>query len=264
MTGPATDPSGRWKDKTPPERAWKGKQGLSRAARSAEQDRAAGGRHRRIVDLGDGRTACASIELKLLPKTRRIRAYLRWSDKGRSPALYVGEVDHDTRAANLRQAWRMAAERGLLAEEKTPAASWASSSAVRNVMRANRGKDTKPEVRIRSLLHRAGLRYRVSVRPLPQIRRTADIVFTKAQVAVFIDGCFWHGCPEHYRPSTKNVEFWTEKINANRARDRETDQLLKDAGWTVIRIWEHEDPAEAAQRVGEAIRSFPQDSPAHE
>jgi DNA mismatch endonuclease (patch repair protein) len=219
MKGPAASRQGSWKDSPPPLRAWKGREERARDLLTAEQDRAAGGRHRRMIDLGDGRFACASIELKLLPKTRRIRAYLRWSDKGRSPAKYVGEVDHETRAKNLAQAWRMAAESGLLTESPLPKDSWASSHAVRSTMLGNRGRDTKPEMLLRSHLHRAGLRYRVSVRPIPQLRRTADVVFPKARVAVFLDGCFWHGCPEHHRPAKKNSEFCTAKIDGNRARD---------------------------------------------
>ncbi|MGK5738124.1 very short patch repair endonuclease [Micromonospora sp. URMC 103] len=121
-------------------------------------------------------------------------------------------------------------------------------------MRANKARDTNPERRLRSLLHKRGLRYRVNARLLPGLRRTADVVFPAARVAVFIDGCYWHKCPEHYRPAHINDRFWQEKIDGNRARDRETDQLLVDAGWTVIRIWEHEDPAEAANRVESVIR----------
>lgn len=101
-----------WKDKPPPERAWRGRQGRTRKAIVAEQDRAAGGREGRYVKRKDGDYALASITLKLLPRTRRIRAYLRWSENGRSPALYVGEVEHPTRAANLEQAWQIAKDRG--------------------------------------------------------------------------------------------------------------------------------------------------------
>ncbi|WP_207784050.1 very short patch repair endonuclease [Micromonospora globispora] len=133
--------------------------------------------------------------------------------------------------------------------------SWASSPATRNVMRANRSRDTKPETLLRSRLHAMGLRYRVSRRPLPELRRTADLVFTGARVAVFVDGCYWHGCPEHHRPATKNSEFWKTKIEGNRARDIETTALLTKAGWTVIRIWEHEPIEGAAQRVLAAVRT---------
>ncbi|MET8251425.1 very short patch repair endonuclease [Micromonospora sp. NPDC005197] len=121
-------------------------------------------------------------------------------------------------------------------------------------MRANKSRDTGPELRLRSILHKRGLRYRVNGRPLRNLRRTADIVFPAARVAVFVDGCYWHGCPEHYRPARVNDRFWREKIDANRARDRETDQLLSDEGWSVIRVWEHEDPTQAAGRVEGVVR----------
>lgn len=134
--------------------------------------------------------------------------------------------------------------------------SWASSPAVRNVMRANRGRDTKPELALRSAVHALGMRYRVGLRPIPQVRRTADIVFTKAKVAVFLDGCFWHGCPEHHRPAKKNSEFWTAKITGNMTRDADTDARLREAGWHVMRIWEHEMPADAAKRIREAVNSL--------
>jgi DNA mismatch endonuclease (patch repair protein) len=116
-------------------------------------------------------------------------------------------------------------------------------------MRANRGKDTRPEKRLRSLLHRAGLRYRVSARPIPSLRRTADVVFTTAKVAVFVDGCFWHGCPEHGSMPASNRDFWAAKIAGNKARDAETTTLLEEAGWTVLRFWEHTDPETAAEAV---------------
>lgn len=120
-------------------------------------------------------------------------------------------------------------------------------------MRGNRGRDTRPEMRIRRAVWSLGLRYRVGARPVPSLRRTADLVFTKARVAVFVDGCYWHGCPEHYRPARKNEAFWSAKITGNRRRDDETDTQLRAAGWTVVRIWEHEDAAAGAQRVRAAV-----------
>jgi DNA mismatch endonuclease (patch repair protein) len=122
-------------------------------------------------------------------------------------------------------------------------------------MQANRGRDTKPELALRRAAHALGLRYRVSARPLPAIRRTADMVFTKAKVAVFLDGCFWHGCPEHHTRSASNAEYWAEKVRRNRERDTETDRLLTEAGWIVIRIWEHEDPVNAAARIASAVKT---------
>ncbi|MDX3100461.1 very short patch repair endonuclease [Nonomuraea angiospora] len=140
-----------------------------------------------------------------------------------------------------------------MAEEPLPPESTASSPEVRASMRGNRGKDTEPELALRKLLYQRGLRYRVNAQPLAEIRRKADVVFLADRVAVFVDGCFWHGCPEHYRPSTRNAEFWREKIEGNKARDAETTEQLVAAGWTVIRIWEHEDPAAAADKVGHVI-----------
>ncbi len=116
-------------------------------------------------------------------------------------------------------------------------------------MQANRGRDTRPELALRSAAHARGLRYRVSARPLRDLRRTADMVFTSARVAVFVDGCFWHGCPEHHTVAATNAAFWARKVTDNRARDRDTDQRLAEAGWISIRIWEHEDPHEAADRI---------------
>lgn len=253
MTTASADEPGRWKDKPPPVRAWKGRPGLDRAARTAEQDRAAGGHERRLVDLGGGRSARASVELKVLPNTRRIRAYLRWSDHGRTSERYLGEVSETTRARNLTAAWRMAFEQEFL---MIPEAgdSWAVSPAVRAVMKANRSRDTKPELALRSAAHRLGLRYRVDAAPIKDLRRRADLVFPKAKVAVFSDGCYWHGCPDHYRPARRNDKFWNDKISKNQERDRDTDSKLADAGWLVLRVWEHEDPVEAADRIAQAVR----------
>jgi DNA mismatch endonuclease (patch repair protein) len=134
--------------------------------------------------------------------------------------------------------------------------SWASSPAVRNVMRANKGRDTKPELALRSAVHALGMRYRVGMRPVPQVRRTADIVFTRAKIAVFLDGCFWHGCPEHHRPAKKNSDFWDAKIKGNVTRDADTDARLREVGWQVIRVWEHESPSVAAQRIQAAVKNI--------
>jgi len=135
-----------------------------------------------------------------------------------------------------------------------PNGSWASDAATRKKMIANRSRDTKPELRVRSLLHSRGLRYRVNQRPLPELRRTADIVFRKSRVAVFIDGCFWHGCPEHYRRPSTNPQYWSDKVEGNRRRDQETDNRLAAAGWTVLRVWEHENPGSVAREVERLVR----------
>lgn len=134
--------------------------------------------------------------------------------------------------------------------------SWASSEHARRTMRANRGRDTKPELAVRRLVHEMGLRYRVDYPPLPSNRRMrADLVFTRARVAVFIDGCFWHGCPEHHTVARTNAEFWATKVSGNRARDERTNAALNEAGWTVLRFWEHEAPSIAARAIRAAVES---------
>ena len=122
-------------------------------------------------------------------------------------------------------------------------------------MQRNRSRDTKPEMAVRSAVHRRGLRYRVAARPLPDLRRTADLVFTKSRVAVFVDGCFWHGCPDHHTQPVANAEYWSAKINGNMDRDRDTDARLAEAGWTVLRFWEHEDPESVAREVERNVRA---------
>lgn len=242
-----------WLPERPPDRAWRGRRGRTAAAATREQDRAAGGRERRFVDLGERGTARGSVALKVLPKQRRIRAYLRWYVDRRTHTAYIGEVAEPTRAANLRAAWCMARSAGLL---KATPESWATSPASRAVMRANKGRDTHAEMAVRSALHAMGLRYRVGIRPLDGLRRTADVVFSRELVAVFIDGCYWHGCPDHYRPAKgENAVFWADKIARNRSRDGETNEALISAGWAVVRAWEHEDPKEVALRVHQIVLS---------
>ena len=121
-------------------------------------------------------------------------------------------------------------------------------------MQAIRGRDTAPELALRRLLHARGLRYRVDSPPLPRVRRRADLVFGPARVAVFVDGCFWHRCPEHATEPRTNVDYWAPKLDRNVERDRETDALLTQAGWVSVRVWEHEDPAVAARRVARIVR----------
>jgi DNA mismatch endonuclease (patch repair protein) len=121
-------------------------------------------------------------------------------------------------------------------------------------MSAQLSQNTKIEVRLRSLLHARGLRYRVHLRPLKQHRRTADIVFTRAKVAVYVDGCFWHGCPQHGTWPKRNADFWRDKIETNIRRDTETDDSLAKAGWTSVRVWEHEDAETAAERITALVR----------
>jgi DNA mismatch endonuclease (patch repair protein) len=116
-------------------------------------------------------------------------------------------------------------------------------------MRGNRSRDTRPEIALRSALHRSGLRFRKHQQPLPGTRLEVDIVFPTERVAVWMDGCIWHGCSDHGMRPDRNAEYWASKIARNVARDRRNDTLLEEAGWLVIRIWEHEEPVEAASRV---------------
>lgn len=121
-------------------------------------------------------------------------------------------------------------------------------------MRANKRRDTSTELAVRRELHARRLRYRVDFAPVPGLRRRADIVFTRARIAVFIDGCFWHGCPIHATSPKRNADYWGPKLAANIARDRDTDRRLTDAGWLVVRIWEHQAPVDAADLIELAVR----------
>jgi DNA (cytosine-5)-methyltransferase 1 len=116
-------------------------------------------------------------------------------------------------------------------------------------MKGQARRDTKPEILLRKALASRGLRYRVDHAPVPGIRSKADIVFPRAKLAVFVHGCFWHGCPEHSRPTKSNTKWWASKIAANRKRDAETYDLLVAAGWQVERVWEHEAPEDAGERI---------------
>jgi DNA mismatch endonuclease (patch repair protein) len=134
-----------------------------------------------------------------------------------------------------------------------PTGSWASSAANRRSMLGNRNRDTAPELALRRLVHAAGLRYRVSAKPLPGMRRTADLLFRPTRVAVFVDGCFWHGCPQHFVPPKTNPDYWREKIGRNMQRDRDTDARLAEEGWLVLRFWEHQPPKDCAEVVSSTV-----------
>jgi DNA mismatch endonuclease (patch repair protein) len=116
-------------------------------------------------------------------------------------------------------------------------------------------RDTAPEIALRQELHRRGLRFRVQVKVPGNNRRTIDIAFTRARLAVYVDGCFWHGCPEHHVRPRANSEWWGWKIERNQARDADTNRELADAGWNVVRIWEHVSATAAADRVEDAYRA---------
>lgn len=120
-------------------------------------------------------------------------------------------------------------------------------------MSRQRRRDTAPEVALRRELHRRGARFFVDRAPLPGLRRRADLVFPRRRVAVYVDGCFWHRCPVHATDPKNNAEWWAAKLAGNVSRDRDTDARLAAAGWTVVRVWEHEDPLVAADRVQNAL-----------
>lgn len=113
-------------------------------------------------------------------------------------------------------------------------------------------RDTAPEVALRRELHRRGMRFRVQMKVPGNNRRTIDIAFTRAQLAVYVDGCFWHGCPEHHVRPRANSDWWRWKIDRNRTRDADTDRQLEAAGWSVVRVWEHEPHESAADSVQRA------------
>jgi DNA mismatch endonuclease (patch repair protein) len=123
-------------------------------------------------------------------------------------------------------------------------------------MSRQRSRDTGIEMALRRELHRAGLRFRIHRRPLPGVRREVDIVFGPIKVAVFVDGCYWHGCPEHATWPKRNAEFWKAKIEGNRARDADTDARFAEAGWMVVRVWEHEDPVTASIKIESVVREL--------
>jgi DNA mismatch endonuclease (patch repair protein) len=131
-----------------------------------------------------------------------------------------------------------------------------TSAAVTAAMRGNRRSNTRPELALRSALHVRGLRFRKDhmIRTSGGERVKADIVFTRAQVAVFVDGCFWHGCPDHGNTPKANTHYWQPKLERNRARDSRITAALEADGWVVIRVWEHEAVMDAADLVADTLR----------
>jgi DNA mismatch endonuclease (patch repair protein) len=135
---------------------------------------------------------------------------------------------------------------GTAKPNKSPAA---SSKAALNRMKAAKPRDTAPEIALRTILQEMGLTFCVDVSPIEDLRRRVDILFVEERVAVMIDGCYWHGCPQHGTWPKQNAEFWKAKIEANKRRDSDTNQRLEKAGWHVVRVWEHEAQKDAARRI---------------
>lgn len=123
-------------------------------------------------------------------------------------------------------------------------------------MRGNRGRDTRPELALRSELHRKGLRFRTHFRAVPDLPFIVDIAFPRQRVAVSLDGCIWHGCPEHGMRPRANAAYWRAKIASNVARDQRTDRAFADAGWRMVRVWEHESAQLAAGRIEQIVTSM--------
>jgi len=123
-------------------------------------------------------------------------------------------------------------------------------------MQSNRGRDTKLEIELRRALHRAGLRFWKHRRPLEGVRCEADILFPRLRLVVLVDGCFWHCCPEHKSLPAVNRDWWTAKLQGNATRDRQNDQLLRDAAWTVVRLWEHESTDEMVAQVLSTVQAL--------
>lgn len=130
----------------------------------------------------------------------------------------------------------------------------ASSERVRAIMQRNVGRETRPEKLLRSALYKRGLRFRKDLRPEPALRITADIVFTRQRVCVFVDGCFWHGCPLHFDVPKTNSDWWREKIEDNRARDIRQTHQLEECGWRVLRYWEHDVTSASLSEMCSEIR----------
>ena len=130
----------------------------------------------------------------------------------------------------------------------------ASDECTRRRMTSTRRQDTSAEIAVSAALDKLGLTYETNLRPLDSLRAKADMVFTAARVAVFVDGCFWHGCPYHRTIPRANGDWWRQKIERTRLRDSETTRRLSDAGWLAIRVWEHDDPVRAAAKIRRTVQ----------
>lgn len=137
-----------------------------------------------------------------------------------------------------------------------PARPPASSPSVRIRMSKQQRRDTQPEVLVRRILHGRGVRYRIDVAPEPGMRCKADLLWRGLRLAVFIDGCFWHGCPDHATRPKANEAWWADKLDGNERRDRRTDLDLERLGWTVLRFWEHEEPSTVADAICSALEQL--------
>lgn len=132
----------------------------------------------------------------------------------------------------------------------------ASSPTVRRVMIANQSSNTIPERLLRSALFKNGMHFRKNVRPISKVKCKADILFRSQRLCIFVDGCFWHGCPKHFECPKTNSSWWNEKIEATKDRDRTQTALLRKAGWNVVRIWEHDITLKKVSSVVKKIKRW--------
>lgn len=143
---------------------------------------------------------------------------------------------------------------GIIVHAEMSLRNYETAPSASRTMRSNRHRDTGPELAVRSLLHARGLRYRVDrLMKVDGVRIRPDIVFPTPKVAVFIDGCFWHCCPEHSSLPATNTSYWLPKLEANVERDALHSRLLRESGWEVLRFWEHEPPAEVTATVERTV-----------
>lgn len=166
---------------------------------------------------------------------------------------FLSRVDESGRA--LPEDFLRDVEGHLRHGRPEPGSSWASSLGARRRIQAHKPSNTGPELALRRLLHQRGLRYRLQVRPSAELRQRIDIAFMKEKVAVDVRGCFWHRCPQHATSSTANAERWADKLTRNVERDHSTQRTLEDLGWTLIVVWEHDDPNAAADRIESIVRA---------
>lgn len=199
--------------------------------------------------LPDGRRRMLTVE-----EAARLQSFPDWYQihgSRRSRFEQIGNAVPPLLARSVASSMRRHIESSVGRAAESPGASPApSSSAASATMRANRRRDTKPELLLRSALHRRGWRFRVDFPVVTQHRLVRpDIVFTNRRVAVFVDGCFWHSCPTHGQQPRANASYWESKLRKNADRDKADTELLEQSGWTVVRVWEHDEVIEAVSAV---------------
>jgi DNA (cytosine-5)-methyltransferase 1 len=211
----------------------------------------------------DGRVAVSPVSAwPIAPPKVHLASFLKHRPKPlstKAAAGFLARLEHsclrrdDAFVADLRR--HIATTRKRAKKMKTVDRNKTVDRSVSRRMAATPGRDNPAELALRSALYREGYRFRIHRKVLPGLRRTADIAFPSLKVAIFLDGCFWHGCPIHGTWPKKNAKWWREKIRENQCRDRDTDSRLKDAGWTVVRAWEHEDMEVVVKRITHMLRA---------